>query len=275
MLIPTKFSGYQAGIRLYPGGGGGGGGGGGSDAADDGTTPGIVATIGEIGNAAAVANGGPSDYYSPTAVSNTTTANRPMSFGPVREAGLNPRSGNMNAVGGRLPPGADQFYQPVYQPQYNNYANPLLFSSVSSYGTNPGPSQGFLSAVSEGGQGLDNYYASLREFGRQQGAQPFGMNYATFNPARRALGANMADLQAAYSYNPFMETQFTPFSYNPAAQFNPYAGSFQTPFSYGRFDGGFMEQPSRIVSRSAQVRGRPNVMMRRAEGGIVDLLSKK
>jgi hypothetical protein len=29
-----------------------------------------------------------------------------------------------------------------------------------------------------------------------------------------------------------------------------------------------------IVSRSAQVRGTPNVMMRRAEGGIADLLTK-
>lgn len=48
----------------------------------------------------------------------------------------------------------------------------------------------------------------------------------------------------------------------------------------GRFDG-LMAQPQMqsmarapIVSRSAQARGTPNVMMRRAEGGITDLLSK-
>ena len=64
--------------------------------------------------------------------------------------------------------------------------------------------------------------------------------------------------------------------------FNPYTNSFQTPFSY--MQGQPMQQPQmqrpqtnygpsqQIVSRSSSMRGTPNVMMRRAEGGIASLV---
>ncbi len=180
---------------------------------------------------------------------------------------------------------SSQFYQPIYQPQYNNYANPLTAGSVAAYGTNPGPSSGYLAATAQGGQGLDNYYQSLRAFGAQQSSQPYGMDYATFNPARKQLGANQADLMSAYQYNP--QQQFGGgFSggfgggygggYMPQMQtpFNPYMNQYQSPFSYQQP----MQQaqpnygPSQaIVGRSSQMRGTPNVM-RRAEGGIASLM---
>jgi len=180
---------------------------------------------------------------------------------------------------------SSQFYQPIYQPQYNNYANPLTAGSVAAYGTNPGPSSGYLAATAQGGQGLDNYYQSLRAFGAQQSSQPYGMDYATFNPARKQLGANQADLLSAYQYNP--QQQFGGgFSggfgggygggYMPQMQtpFNPYMNQYQSPFSYQQP----MQQaqpnygPSQaIVGRSSQMRGTPNVM-RRAEGGIASLM---
>jgi len=97
---------------------------------------------------------------------------------------------------------SSQFYQPIYQPQYNNYANPLTAGNVANYGTNPGPSSGYLAATAQGGQGLDSYYRGLKAFAAQQSSQPRGMDYTTFNPARKALGANQADLQQAYEYNP-------------------------------------------------------------------------
>jgi len=97
---------------------------------------------------------------------------------------------------------SSQFYQPIYQPQYNNYANPLTAGNVANYGTNPGPSSGYLAATAQGGQGLDSYYQGLKAFAAQQSSQPRGMDYTTFNPARKALGANQADLQQAYEYNP-------------------------------------------------------------------------
>ena len=97
---------------------------------------------------------------------------------------------------------SSQFYQPIYKPQYNNYANPLTAGSVAAYGTNPGPSAGYLAATAQGGQGLDSYYQGLRNFGAQQSSQPYGMDYATFNPARKTMGASQSDLMAAYNYNP-------------------------------------------------------------------------
>jgi len=102
-----------------------------------------------------------------------------------------------------------------------------------------------MAAMAPGGQGLGNYYQSLQQLGAQQSNQPYGMDYATFNPARKAMGASQNDLMAAYGYaqqpmpqmqNPFSSSSYssvggmpqmqTPFSYQqPAAQ--P-----QTPFSY-------------------------------------------
>ena len=175
---------------------------------------------------------------------------------------------------------SSQFYQPIFQPQYNNYANPLTAGNVANYGTNPGPSSGYLAATAQGGQGLDNYYQGLRAFGAQQSSQPYGMDYTTFNPARKALGANQADLQQAYEYNP--QQQFGGFgggyggNFMPQMQtpFNPYMNQYQSPFSYQQP----MQQarpnygPSQaIVGRSSQMRGTPNVM-RRAEGGIASLM---
>jgi hypothetical protein len=102
---------------------------------------------------------------------------------------------------GARPSGQDsQFYQPAYQPQYNNYVNPLLSGNVAAYGTNPGPSAGYMAAMAPGGQGLGNYYQSLQQLGAQQSNQPYGMDYATFNPARKAMGASQNDLMAAYGY---------------------------------------------------------------------------
>jgi len=117
---------------------------------------------------------------------------------------------------GARPSGQDsQFYQPAYQPQYNNYVNPLLSGNVAAYGTNPGPSAGYMAAMAPGGQGLSNYYQSLQQLSAQQSNQPYGMDYATFNPARKAMGASQNDLMAAYGYaqQPMPQMQ-NPFNYS-------------------------------------------------------------
>ena len=115
---------------------------------------------------------------------------------------------------GARPSGQDsQFYQPAYQSQYNNYVNPLLSGNVAAYGTNPGLSAGYMAAMAPGGQGLSNYYQSLQQLSAQQSNQPYGMDYATFNPARKAMGASQNDLIAAYGYaqQPMQQMQ-NPFS---------------------------------------------------------------
>ena len=112
---------------------------------------------------------------------------------------------------GRPLPGSAQFYQPAYQPQYQNYAmtNPL---GVSQYG------QSF------GGYG-GGYYGGMGGYG-------MGMQ--------------------------------TPF--------NPYTNSFQSPFAFSQQPQTNYGPPQQIVSRSSSMRGTPNVMMRRAEGGIASLV---
>ena len=133
-----------------------------------------------------------------------------------------PVSTQQPVVSGRPLAGGDQFYQPIYQPQYQNYnvGNPM---SISQYGQ---------------------------------------MN--TFNP-----------FMMQGRFNPYTNTMQSPFSFQP--QFQPQMSmGMQTPFSSG------MSQPApqrvssgparAIVGRSSGMRGTPNVMMRRAEGGITSLV---
>jgi len=124
-----------------------------------------------------------------------------------------------------------QFYQPVFQPQYQNYnmGNPM---SISQYG------QGF--------GGFNPYMPQMQ---------------TPFNPYTNSFGYGGYGMQSPFSFQP---------------QFQPQMGmGMQTPFSSG------MSQPApqrvssgpaqAIVSRSAGLRGTPNVM-RRAEGGITSLM---
>jgi len=169
--------------------------------------------------------------------------------------------------GGRPSSQDSQFYQPAYQPQYNNYVNPLLSSNVSTYGTNPGPSAGYMAAMAPGGQGLSNYYQSLQQFGAQQSNQPYGMDYAAFNPARKAMGASQGDLMAAYGYNPmqnqmgygggyqgYMPQMQSPFGYQQPMQ------QMQTPFSSQASSGNTLtpEIARSLIERSMTKSGAPN-----------------
>ena len=43
----------------------------------------------------------------------------------------------LSQISGARPSGERQFYQPVYQGQYQNYASPMTAFNVASYGTNP------------------------------------------------------------------------------------------------------------------------------------------
>lgn len=338
MIIPNKYSGYQAGIRVYPLGGGGGGGGGSPEQPAAPVAPpppppppwanmgvntqqGYDTLMQAKGQPWEQSGGVYNSLLNQGFTSNQIRDSATQVYGAPSNAnwtGMVQNAG-MTSPTGRPMAGSDQFYQPIYQPQYNNYVNPLLSGNVSQYGTNPGPSAGFMSATAPGGMGLDSYYANLRTFGSQQSSQPGGMNYATFNPARKQLGADMADLQRAYEYNP--QQQFSGFGggFMPQMQqpFNPYTNSFgggfgggfmpqqqfmpqmqspfsfqpqfqpqmnmQTPFSSGMSQPRQQPQPAAprssgpsqaIVGRSSQMRGTPNVM-RRAQGGITNLLDKK
>jgi len=229
MLIPTKFNGYQAGIRLYPSGGGSGG-------------PPAPQNSWE-----AMA---PGMFKDTSNTSNTSTSN--TSQFTVDQKSQQPPSHS------------------IYNPQYNNYANPLTAGSISNYGTMQGPSAGYMAAMAPGGQGLGNYYQSLQQFGAQQGSQPYGMNYATFNPAQKAMGASQGDLMAAYSYNPMQGAGYGGYGGMPQMQtpFNPYTNRYQSPFSYG----GGQQLPQNMYGGVYGGMGGAPAFFNYAEGGITSLL---
>lgn len=229
MLIPNKHSGYQAGVRLYPFGGGG---------SSEGSVPGMGdSQIGNTGGTTPIGTGvSIPPPTSPTVfvpgmgdsqignTGGTTPIGTGISIPPpatptVSVPGMgNSQIGNTGGItpigtGVNIPPvtppfrpmsGADQFYQPVYQPQYQDY-----------------------------------------NVGNRMGVSQFGQGMGGFNP-----------------YAMQMQTPF-----------NPYTNSFQSQMGMGMQSPFRSSGPARpIVTRSAQARGTPNVMMRRAEGGIASLV---
>jgi hypothetical protein len=164
---------------------------------------------------------------------------------------------------GARPSGQDsQFYQPVYQSQYQNYANPLTSFNVSNYGTNPGMSTSMQAAMAPGAGGVDPYYKQLQSYANLLSSQGGRNNINTLMDDMRLYGISAQDLQNASSYSPtpsgvggnitqpYIDPSTgrstgladppqmqTPFSYQQPmqqrqAQFNPYTNQYQTPFSY-------------------------------------------
>lgn len=263
MLIPNKYSGYQAGIRRYPIGGGGG------------------------GEPAAPAAPPPPPARMPSAAP-------PPQF---QTFGQGDRTGSLVQAGAGLRPSeldysrpiydpnykdnivgyerSSQFYQPIYQPQYQNFARPATQFDTSTYGTQP-----VMSPATQSGMSRDAINSAIGGYFRDNPNAGMGQTL----DAMRSSGINRTDIQAFGGFNNYGPQMFMPQMQTP---FNPYTNSFG-----GGFSGGFMPQqqfmpqmnmgmqsPFRssgptqpIVSRSAQARGTPNVMMRRAEGGIASLV---
>lgn len=252
-----------------------------------------------------------------------TTQGRPVSDS---DYGFLVQNAAMTSPTGRPFAGSDQFFQPVYNTSYMNYARPTTQFDTSTYGTQPvySPARAYNdrnSGSAAAGQRVVNN--AINTFFNQNPNSDINSTLA----AMRGVGINRTDIQAAGGYNnygpqmtmPSMQTQarqpfnpFTnnsgygrgldtagyggfgspmgglspfvtgqmpqmqsPFSYNQPAfqpQYNPY--QTQTPFSFQQPLPPPNYGPSQpIVSRSSQMRGRPNVM-RRAEGGIASLLEK-
>lgn len=160
----------------------------------------------------------------------------------------------------------DQFFQPIYQPQYQSYsASPYSTFGVASYGTSPMMYQDIMSR----GMQTVPYYSfgggNLDMFGLPSVMTPF-----TYNPQRTGLGQGFS-LRDSVAPGPGINPPGGgDFGINPPSGGggSPGIGDTMQPFGSG------MSVAPHVVSRSSQVRGRPNVMMRRAEGGIADLLSK-
>lgn len=307
MIIPNKYSGYQAGIRLYPGGGGGDGGGSG-DSGDGGTGAAVGAQgSGEAGMGAAgtgngtAAGGGGSDgsygggfdgsyggggggtsYTNPVNTRGNTGTNPFQANQPPRgvdQRGLDlissqagtpygqaggaynsllgmgfsdnqirnsitdifgrPADSEYNALvqnagmtspTGRPMAGSAQFYQPVYQSQYMNYARPATQFDVSSYGTQPsGPSPASNSGMSRSdiNRKLDSFYnTNYRN-------NPQGASINDTLSFMREQGISRPDIQSWGGVNNYGPQMSMPQAQQP---FNPYTAGYgqqmQSPFSF-------------------------------------------
>ena len=280
MIIPSKHSGYRAGIRLYPGGSGGDSAGSGSDfGGSSGGAPGSQSNpdvraggsmfgSGYGGLFGPVNTGGLSGYVDPsgarsggfdgggyggdinnnntvvkktqpTAGTSTIDLNNPalkaIGGSPYNQSGQYYNSllqqgyaGNdirnalttqgrpisdsnyealvqnagMVSPTGRPMAGSDQFTQPVYNSQYQNYTNPLTTFNVSNYGTNPGMSRSMQAATAPGAGGAGAYYQHLQGYGDLLGTQGNRNNINTLMNDMRQYGISAQDLQSAFSYTP-------------------------------------------------------------------------
>ena len=243
MIIPSKHSGYQAGIRLYPGGGGDGGGGGGVDPnAGEGGVTGLGTNAGGNnpagGSGAAgfhsgpgglfgpVNTGGLSGYVDPSGArpggfdgggygSDNTSNNstiKPVNPTPVNPTPVTPPPANSN----------------IYKSQYQNYARPTTQFSTSLYGTQPMNSPAFNSGMSRGNinQTIGNFY--------QTNPKGYNADASSVLDFMRSSGVNREDFQTYGGLN-----NYGPQMSMPQAQaqqpFNPYTNSSQ---QYNRFYGG-------------------------------------
>jgi len=297
MIIPSKHSGYQAGIRLYPGGGGGG----------------------------APAETAPS--APPPPPDRMASAAPPPMF---QTYGQGDRTGSMVQSGSGFRPSqldysrpiydpnyadnitgyqqSSQFYQPVYGSSYQNYntGNPM---NVSQYGQqqftpqrstpfNPytnssGGGGGFGGGYGGGFGGFMPQMQSLFNYARQQQPQPLTSsmqgqqqptqqmmsNFQNAQQSSQAAPQQPPPLQQSYSgqeaLNMGLGGGFMPQMQNPfARQLPQYV--YDTNRNLDQYQARPVQQtnygPSQpIYSRSTQGRGTPNVI-RRAEGGIASLM---
>jgi hypothetical protein len=130
----------------------------------------------------------------------------------------------MAQVSGARPSSSDpQFYQPVYQGQYQNYASPLTAFNTSTYGTNVGPSNAQKYANLPGGIGQDQYMSNIQNYASKAMSQPGGADMNRTLQDMRTYGISPQDMQAASSYGAPQQS-FT--ANNP---FNAYTGSAYSP----------------------------------------------
>jgi hypothetical protein len=156
----------------------------------------------------------------------------PTALTPEQRQANIARDQALSQIRGARPSGQDsQFYQPAYQPQYQNYSNPLTAFNVSNYGTNPAMSRSMRDATAPGAGGVDPYYKQLQSYASLFGTQPDNnnINFNTLLKDMQRYGISAQDLQNASSYSPFSYQQ--PMQQRQAP-FNPYTNQYQTPFSY-------------------------------------------
>jgi hypothetical protein len=144
------------------------------------------------------------------------------------------QNAGMNSPTGRPMAGSDQFFQPVYNTSYQNYANPLTAFNTSTYGTTP--------ARSNASQWWQNQGATDQQYMdrlRSQAPMAQNMNIGELAQGMQQFGISPSDMQAASSYGGSTYGGFNPSGYTPPMQtpFNPYTNSSGYGGGFGSMSG--------------------------------------
>jgi hypothetical protein len=132
------------------------------------------------------------------------------------------QNAGMTSPTGRPMAGSDQFFQPIYNTSYQNYARPATQFDTSTYGTQPVQSPASASGMSRGNinNTIGNYF--------QQNPNSNISNTLDF---MRNSGINRTDIQSFGGYNNYGPQVSMPQAQQP---FNPYANTS----GYGGMSGG-------------------------------------
>ena len=162
-----------------------------------------------------------------------TTQGRPVSDS---DYGFLVQNAAMTSPTGRPMAGSDQFFQPVYQQQYQNYARPATQFDVSAYGTQPSrsPASATMSRSAINSKLNDFYNTNYRD-------NPNGVGMGDTLDFMREKGINRDDFQTwggVQNYGPqmsmpSMQTQAQQ-PYNPFSNTYGYGGLPMTA-GYGGF----------------------------------------
>jgi hypothetical protein len=167
-----------------------------------------------------------------------TTQGRPVSDS---DYGFLVQDAAMKSPTGRPMAGSDQFFQPVYNTSYQNYARPTTQFDTSTYGTQPvySPARAWNdrnSGSAAGGQQVVNN--AIGNYFQQNPNSDINSTLA----AMRSVGINRTDIQAAGGYNnygpqmsmPSMQAQAQQ-PFNPFSNTSGYGGGFPMTAGYGGF----------------------------------------
>ena len=273
MIIPSKFNGFHNGVRRCFGDGGGDGGGGGDGTNNDYAPPANRGNTGNTnvntnrGSVTGMNFNSTGNTYGTSPISLDNPARRAMGGLPYNQSGQYYNSllqqgytGNdirnslttqgrpvsdsdygflvqnaaMTSPTSRPFAGSDQFFQPVYNTSYQNYARPATQFDVSSYGTQASNSP-LLNRTSRNtvNTALNDFYnTNYRD-------NPNGMGMGDTLDFMREKGINRDDFQAwggVKNYGPQMSMpsaqtqQFNPYTNNSG--YGGFGQQMQSPFSY-------------------------------------------
>jgi hypothetical protein len=269
MIIPNKFNGYYNGVRRCFGDGGGDGGGGGDGTNNVYTPPANTGNTGNTnvntnrGSVTGMNFNSTGNTYGTSPISLDNPARRAMGGVPYNQSGQYYNSllqqgytGNdirnslttqgrpvsdsdygflvqnaaMTSPTSRPFAGSDQFFQPVYNTSYQNYARPSTQFDVSTYGTQRMNSPAFNSGMSRGNinNTIENFYRT----------NPLGRDAPMSDTLNfmRDSGVNREDFQSWAGKNNYGPQMSMPSA--QTQQFNPYTNSSGSG-GFGGYNGGY------------------------------------